>query len=69
MVDLRQFLGMLLVPAALANARAAQSIPLPPPQLDDPATLMQAQTTAKMPMPSPTWRELKPAPRSASSSS
>jgi SagB-type dehydrogenase family enzyme len=42
MVDRRQFLGMLLVPAALANARAAQSIPLPPPQLDDPATLMQA---------------------------
>ncbi len=42
MVDRRQFIGMLLIPAALANARAAQSIPLPPPQLDDPAPLMQA---------------------------
>jgi SagB-type dehydrogenase family enzyme len=42
MVDRRQFLGMLLVPAAFVEARAAQSIPLPPPQLDDPAPLMQA---------------------------
>jgi SagB-type dehydrogenase family enzyme len=42
MVDRRQFLGMLLVPAAFVEARAAQSIALLPPQLNDPAPLMQA---------------------------
>jgi SagB-type dehydrogenase family enzyme len=47
MVDRRQFLGMLLVPAAFAEAYAATQVPLPPAQLQGGVTLMQALTARR----------------------